>query len=797
MPQKPHNNRFLKAAFLALATACLPFQSMAQIDSEKLIGSTCATAGQNAADWDTFAECPSNGGTWTRGPIFVGTTSDSCDTNHGGMLYWTGTAMQYCNGTAWGTFGISASPSVFSSLTGATATHSFDNVAYAQVWGWSTNFTTQNAFTLSSTSETTGSLLTITAANTAATGPVVNVSTTSTGGAVAVKAAATGTNNTAAAGYFTNNNATGYGVFSSGVSPSYFGGNINLAPAAFYDVGGNKFLSLVGGDSSTISIGAGAAGLVNTGTGVTAIGGSALFVNGANNNTGLGFEAAPTNTTGTPLTAAGEAALNSTTAGPNDGLGYNAGYNISTGTGNVAFGNGTIATGSAQVTGNNNSAIGYLAGAVLAGAAASNTAIGYEALKATTTGSQSTAAGSNALLAATGANDAFGYNAGKGITTGTSNVALGEIAMVGALTGAYNTAVGYDALSPTASTATSNTAVGAQAGFKISSGSYNTAFGENTLAGETTGTSNTAFGQNTLSASTGTSNESFGTNTLSSAVTSTNNLAFGNATLNTFAAAGANTHVAVGAGALNAVTSGSGHTAIGYQAGSAGSTPLTGGAACTFIGFQTQTNAASYTNATAIGAGAILTASNAIVLGNSSISAIYAKVTSITGISDRRRKKDIADLPADLGLEFIGKLKPVSYHFNNGDETQRYGFIAQDMEQALPPPLQNIVETAQPEKGLALLSRDTTKDRFYHVAYGELTAPIVKAIQEQQSQIKNDRAYMAQVNTQNPSRQLQYLGDSLDNTGTIQSALLAGGAFASLCLAFFLTRRKKQGPPHE
>jgi hypothetical protein len=35
-------------------------------------------------------------------------------------------------------------------------------------------------------------------------------------------------------------------------------------------------------------------------------------------------------------------------------------------------------------------------------------------------------------------------------------------------------------------------------------------------------------------------------------------------------------------------------------------------------------------------------------------------------------------------------LKPVSYHFNNGDETERYGFIAQDLEQALPASLRVI-----------------------------------------------------------------------------------------------------------
>ena len=141
----------------------------------------------------------------------------------------------------------------------------------------------------------------------------------------------------------------------------------------------------------------------------------------------------------------------------------------------------------------------------------------------------------------------------------------------------------------------------------------------------------------------------------------------------------------------------------------------------------------------------MLTASNSIVLGNSSISAIYAKVTSITAISDRRRKKDIKALDADLGLDFIEKLKPVSYRFNDGDETERYGFIAQDLEQALPASLHDTIERSEPEHGLALIERQNDKDRTYRVSYGELFAPIVKSIQEQQQEITAERQHNADL----------------------------------------------------
>jgi hypothetical protein len=118
---------------------------------------------------------------------------------------------------------------------------------------------------------------------------------------------------------------------------------------------------------------------------------------------------------------------------------------------------------------------------------------------------------------------------------------------------------------------------------------------------------------------------------------------------------------------------------------------------------------------------------------------------TISAISDRRHKKDIRALDADLGLDFVEKLKPVSYRFNNGDETERYGFVAQDLEQALPASLHGTIERSQPEHGLALIERQNDKDRTYRVSYGELTAPIVKSIQQQQQEITELRQQNAEL----------------------------------------------------
>jgi hypothetical protein len=165
----------------------------------------------------------------------------------------------------------------------------------------------------------------------------------------------------------------------------------------------------------------------------------------------------------------------------------------------------------------------------------------------------------------------------------------------------------------------------------------------------------------------------------------------------------------------------------------------------TAIGYAADALAGDITNGTAIGAFAELTASNSIVLGNNTISKIYANVTAITAISDRRRKKDIRALDSDLGLDFIGKLQPISYRFNNGDETERYGFIAQDLEQALPPSLHETIERLEPEHGLALIERQNDKDRTYRVSYDELFAPLVKAIQQQQQEIEAVRQQNAHI----------------------------------------------------
>jgi len=765
--------------------------------AEAVVGTTCTTLSQtNAADYDTIAAC--SGVTFIRQPYILGSTVDTCDSSHGGMMQWTGSAVQYCNGSSWITFGAGTASTALSGLTAAAATNSFDNATYAQTWTWNTETTTVG-FTLTSTTATSGSLLTLTNSNTAAsTGAVLNVSTSTVGTGKGLVATASGASNTSYAGYFSNSSATGYGIYSAGTSPNYFGGNINLASGKTYQINGTTVLTLPANDTTSIALGSSAlnsqssTNQYNTAAGAFALQATTV----GTSNTAVGYEAAYSNVSGNYLSAFGSQALYSATAGPNDAFGYQAGYNITSGTYNVALGDQAM-YGSAAITGVDNTAAGYQALYNISGAASNNTAIGAKALYTTTTANNLTAVGYQALYSVTASpNDALGCNAGQSITTGTSNVAVGFDAIgIGTTTGSYNTAIGAYS-SSFLSSGSGNTAVGEQAFYIPYSGSYNTGVGASAGAIYTNSSNMTAFGYNALSIDDAASaSDAFGYEAGAYISTGTSNVAFGYEAL--YGASGAFTNgaynTAVGYKALTLVQgAGNSNTALGYQAGDAG-TAITTGSTDTFVGWDAQANSATYTNGTAIGNAAILTGSSYFVLGNSSVTALYAQVTSITTISDRRLKKDITNLTSELGLTFIGKLKPVSYRFNSGDETERYGFIAQELKKALPKPLQNIVETSNPEHGLALIERENNDARTYRVSYGELTAPIIKALQEQETTIDQDHNQaITLVHESKPylKVKIQKLSERLESVNHELSILSGVISFFGIILGFWLGRLK-------
>jgi hypothetical protein len=112
---------------------------------------------------------------------------------------------------------------------------------------------------------------------------------------------------------------------------------------------------------------------------------------------------------------------------------------------------------------------------------------------------------------------------------------------------------------------------------------------------------------------------------------------------------------------------------------------------------------------------------NTYTLGNATyrFTEVYA-TNGVINTSDRREKKDIYN--TDLGLDFINKLRPVSYRWNTGvDNDVHYGLIAQEAEQV-------IAEVGKTEK-TSIVTHDETTDR-YGVRYSELISPLIKAVQE-------------------------------------------------------------------
>ncbi len=98
---------------------------------------------------------------------------------------------------------------------------------------------------------------------------------------------------------------------------------------------------------------------------------------------------------------------------------------------------------------------------------------------------------------------------------------------------------------------------------------------------------------------------------------------------------------------------------------------------------------------------------------------VYA-TNGVINTSDRREKKDIYN--TDLGLDFINKLRPVSYRWRTGvDKDVHYGLIAQEAEQV-------IADVGKSEK-TSIVTHDEATDR-YGVRYSELISPLIKAAQE-------------------------------------------------------------------
>jgi hypothetical protein len=292
---------------------------------------------------------------------------------------------------------------------------------------------------------------------------------------------------------------------------------------------------------------------------------------------------------------------------------------------------------------------------------------------------------------------------------GTINKYIGTDAPV-SLTANANLMVGSGGSGIT--TGSNNTVVGLFSGGQLTDGSDNIAVGTLALSISNSGSENVAVGKQALNL---VGNTSFGQVAVGSgalksitSVTSSPNTAVGWRSLWNTTASGANT--AVGAGAGQSVTTGSDNTFLGVYSGEGtGLSSITTGSNNICVG----SNSGAPTSST----------SNSITLGNSSNNVLRCAVTSITSLSDARDKKAITELSA--GLDFIKKLKPVEFVWNERDEKGKhdikdFGFIAQDLKKSQ--------EDAKLAETLKLVYEENPEK--LEASYGKLVPILVKAIQD-------------------------------------------------------------------
>ena len=376
-----------------------------------------------------------------------------------------------------------------------------------------------------------------------------------------------------------------YGSPSSGagLGNSYLGfaGNATTTGADNVAAGWAALLANKTGADNT-AVGVTALFTNSSGINNTAVGMDALFATGGgstttgNGNTAMGYKAAYSNNTGYSNTALGAQALYDNVGGVyNTATGANALYNNTTGNYNTALG---YQAGPSTGALTNSTAIGANASVsesnalVLGGTGANAVSVGIgTASPQFTLDVQGTAnftglvtfapsqsfSGSGGIINATTGFDIGGVPFAFG-SMGTANAFLG-FSGNSTVTGAFNLSVGESSLG-IISSGNENTAVGSETAFSITTGGFNTAVGVNALIGETTSSYNTAVGGKAAANSTGSNN------------------------------------TAVGFSALVNDSLGVDNTALGANAGPDTASP-------------------GLTNATAIGANATVSASNSLVLG--------------------------------------------------------------------------------------------------------------------------------------------------------------------------------------
>jgi hypothetical protein len=396
-------------------------------------------------------------------------------------------------------------------------------------------------------------------------------------------------------------------------------------------------------------------------------------------------------------------------------VGTNAGFN-NTGSQNTFVGSGA---GFANTAGGSNTFVGRSAGA-------SNTTGNINSFFGTIAGFANTTGLRNSFFG-TGSgefnttgqdNSFFGAGAGGRNETGSFNsyfgVATGFLA-----TGNNNSFFGYY-VGHDSTTANNNSYFGYQAGTHTTTGNDNSFFGTNAGAANTTGDSNAFFGRNAGNANTSSDgNAMFGAAAGQSSTGSTNSF-FGNTS-----------------GLLT--TTGSSNAFFGANTGFNNST----GSNNTLVGANANVQTGGLSFATAIGAGAVATADDSVVLGRSADTVQVPGKLVVTTLGSagstalcRNGSQQISTCSSsirykthinsfNLGMQLINRLRPVTFNWKATNEPD-LGFVAEEVAAVEP-----------------LLTTRNAKGEVEGVKYDRVAVALVNAVKEQQETIKQQQQQLA------------------------------------------------------
>jgi trimeric autotransporter adhesin len=309
----------------------------------------------------------------------------------------------------------------------------------------------------------------------------------------------------------------------------------------------------------------------------------------------------------------------------------------------------------------------------------------------------------------------FGYQAGINFNTtafnnaSRQNVGIGHNALFSSQYSLGNVAIGFDALYSTGvspSGSTGNVAVGWRSLYKLEGGGNNVAIGSRSLY---------------------------------------NNQAEYN--------------TAVGDIALYGNFDGRYNTAVGRAAlgNNVSGTFITG------LGLSANVSLPNLFNATAIGYDALVNANNKVVIGNNLTSIVIGGFNSWSNFSDGRFKENVKeDVP---GLQFINKLRPVTYNFNTKkieehitkslpdsvkvDRITKRNLIPKEEYKLQTGFIAQEVEITAKEIGYSFDGVNAPKNETdnYSLAYAQFTVPLVKAVQELSEQNDDLKKEMAELRT--------------------------------------------------